>query len=370
MSQPNIANCYEEIVEDPSLLWLFPEKEWTSLQELPLLGTLQFRLREAFCPHSTPDMWRKARVEFIIHNGWKISEEATPMAILITDGVGEGNLGMMTTFCHHDQAKMEVCNVLSALHQHDFPKPSMVVVRRYTNTPYIPQGTSHFLYSDVSTLSGGASYTQFPLDQLCIHRQLPFSETEVVLPQEEGEVGLKVFPHSWEVPWQNSEEEHHFSDPVLLLVPSSTLLPHQEKGTQAEKESGFHQPSSSYKISIKPGFSWNVSWARTHKSWPKDMTIVGSHWLGNMRGSEQRWPKRQMQPFKKSFLWHAWLIWSSYCLGVSPLQFPFTIWVKHWPLSCKRMTLSQLPPLHLSWRDYQLWAPQAVQLIQLELCLL
>ena len=29
------------------------------------------------------------------------------MAILFTDVVAEGNLGMMTTFYHHDQAKME-----------------------------------------------------------------------------------------------------------------------------------------------------------------------------------------------------------------------------------------------------------------------
>ena len=36
-------------------------------------------------------------------------------------------------------------------------EPSLVVMRRYTNTPYIPQGTSHFLYLDVSTLSRGTS---------------------------------------------------------------------------------------------------------------------------------------------------------------------------------------------------------------------
>ena len=46
-------------------------------------------------------------MEFITCTGWKISREATPMAILITDGVGEGNLGMVTTLCCHNQAKME-----------------------------------------------------------------------------------------------------------------------------------------------------------------------------------------------------------------------------------------------------------------------
>ena len=110
--------------------------------------------------------------------------EATPMVILFTDGVGEGNLGIGTTFCCHNQAKME-----ASLHQCDSPEPSMVVMRRYTNTPYIPLGTSPFLYLDMSILSRSASSTQFPLDQLHLHRLLPFSEAKVVLPHEKREVG-------------------------------------------------------------------------------------------------------------------------------------------------------------------------------------
>ena len=66
-------------------------------------------------------------MEFITHNGQKISREAISMAILVTDGVGEGNLGMVTTFCCPDQAKMEASEVLSALHQCDSPEPSVVV---------------------------------------------------------------------------------------------------------------------------------------------------------------------------------------------------------------------------------------------------
>ena len=64
------------------------------------------------------------------------------MAIPITDGVGEENLGMVTIFCYHNQNKMEASDALSALCQHDSPQPTVVVIRRYTNTPYIPQGTS------------------------------------------------------------------------------------------------------------------------------------------------------------------------------------------------------------------------------------
>ena len=67
--------------------------------------------------------------------GQKISEEAIPMAILVIDGVGEGNLGMVTTFCHYDQAKVEASEAPSSLHQHDMPEPSVVVDRRHTNSP-------------------------------------------------------------------------------------------------------------------------------------------------------------------------------------------------------------------------------------------
>ena len=81
------------MVEDPSLLWLFLEKECTSLHELPLLGALPFRLisERLFTHLPSPDTWGKTRVEFITNTSWKISGKTTPMVILITDGVGEGN---------------------------------------------------------------------------------------------------------------------------------------------------------------------------------------------------------------------------------------------------------------------------------------
>ena len=78
-------------------------------------------------------------MEFITCNS-QISRDATPMAILITDGVGEGILGMVTTFCCNDQVKMEASDALSALCQCDSLKPSVVVVGRYTNTPISLEG--------------------------------------------------------------------------------------------------------------------------------------------------------------------------------------------------------------------------------------
>ena len=236
MSQPNIAKCYDETGKDPSLLQLFLEKEYTSLQELPLLGALQFLLilERLFTHIASPDMWGKAGVEFITHTGWKISGEATPMVILITDGLGEGNLGMVITFCHHDQAKMEASDAFSTLHQCDLPEPGVVVVRRYTDTTYIPQRTSHFLYLDMNTLSRGASSAQFPLDWLCQCRLLPFSEAKVVLPHEKGEVTLKVYSNSWEVLCRSSEEEHHlwpsFAVDTLVCPPSPSRTGYSDGG--------------------------------------------------------------------------------------------------------------------------------------------
>ena len=159
--------------------------------------TLHFRiiLERLFTCIASPAMLGKAGMEFITSNGQNISGEAIPMVILVTDRVGEGNLGMVTTFCCHDQSNIEASDALSALCQLDLPEPSVVVVRRYTNTPFIPWGFSCPLYLGRSTFPGDASSTQFPLDQLCLCRLLPFSDTEVVLLWEEEEMGLKVLPH-------------------------------------------------------------------------------------------------------------------------------------------------------------------------------
>ena len=242
MSWPHIVKCYNDIVEDPSLLWLFLEKEWTSLWELPLLSTLQFRLilERSFTCIASPDIQGKARVEFATHTAWSISGEAIPMVVLVTDGVGEGNLGLVKTFCCHDEAKMEPSDVLSALCWWDSSEPTMVVLKRYTNTPYIPQGTSWLLFLDVSMHQGGNFSTQFPLHQLWLCRLIPLSANEVVLPWEKEEVGYKLYPYFQQELWPSLEEVHCHSNPVSLLVPSSALLSHWEEGTKTEEDSGYH----------------------------------------------------------------------------------------------------------------------------------
>ena len=162
-----------------------------SLLEFPVIGALQFRLiSEEFFTHvASPTIWGKTGVEYVTKTILRLSSKATPMVTLITDGVGKGDLGMVTTFCSCNQVKMEGSEVLATLCQCDPPMPSVFMVKRYTNTTFIPQGTSRLLYLDVSDLPRGTSSTQFPLNHLHLWKQLPYSKTEVLLPHEEWEMG-------------------------------------------------------------------------------------------------------------------------------------------------------------------------------------
>ena len=59
-------------------------------------------------------MWGQARVNFTTCSSKKArGEEIMPMGTLITDGIGEGKLGMVTVFCHSDQVKVKPLVMLS-----------------------------------------------------------------------------------------------------------------------------------------------------------------------------------------------------------------------------------------------------------------
>ena len=105
-------------MKDLALLHLFWQEEYSSAQELPCLGALQFRLiSEGFFTYiASPDKWGKTRVEFVTLTGLKRSRETTNTVIPITNRVEERDLGMVTVFCHPDQARIEACDALSALH--------------------------------------------------------------------------------------------------------------------------------------------------------------------------------------------------------------------------------------------------------------
>ena len=59
MLWPSITHCYEEIIEDTSLLYWFPQEEYSSTQKLPCLGTFQFRIvLEGFFIYLSSPNWR------------------------------------------------------------------------------------------------------------------------------------------------------------------------------------------------------------------------------------------------------------------------------------------------------------------------
>ena len=66
----------------------------------------------------------------------------------------------------------------------------------------------------------------------------------MLLPCEEGEERLEVYPHFPEFLWGSSEEEHHISDLISLLVLLLAPPPHLEEGTQTEGESDYHPAST------------------------------------------------------------------------------------------------------------------------------
>ena len=78
---------------------------------------------------------------------------------------------------HKERARMqqvEPSEVLSTLLQWNSPKPSMVMVKIFANSPYLPQGSFGSPYLDVTILSTGTLTAQFPLVQLCVCRLLFF----------------------------------------------------------------------------------------------------------------------------------------------------------------------------------------------------
>ena len=167
------------------------------------------------------------------------------MVILITNGVGERDLGLVMVFCHPNQAKMETCDILSALHQQQHSsEPSMVAVGRYSDTPYIPWGIIHSLYLDMGTFSGGFTLAQFPLDKLHLWWLLPISRTGVFLPCKVGEEGLEIYLHLPDFLWDGLGEEHHLFNPIPLSVTPLTTPSQLEENTQTRKGSGCHPTST------------------------------------------------------------------------------------------------------------------------------
>ena len=117
-----ISGCYDELLADPTLLQSCPEDGWMSIHELPYLGALHFCVvsEGLFAWLISPELWGQTVVNLITNSGRKaMSKEVIPMPILVTNGVDEESLGMVTIFCHSDQVKVEPLATHSTLLQWD-----------------------------------------------------------------------------------------------------------------------------------------------------------------------------------------------------------------------------------------------------------
>ena len=135
------------------------------------------------------------------------------------DGVGKGKLGMITIFCRSDQVEVGLSDALSTLVQWDSSKPGVVVVKVFTNLPYLPWGSFGPFYLNITTLSVGTSTTQFPTCLVHMHRFLPYSPIQVILPQEKEGDGLKIYPFLLETLWESLEEGASFVSPFATVSP-------------------------------------------------------------------------------------------------------------------------------------------------------
>ena len=113
------------------------------------------------------------------------------------------------------------------------------MVKVFTNLPHLPWGSFSSPYLDVTTLSARTLISQFPLSLLHLHRLLPYSPMQVILPQEKEGQGLKIYPVLVETLWKSSEEEHHLSHPLPLSVPIVSSHFHRDVSTQTEEVLSF-----------------------------------------------------------------------------------------------------------------------------------
>ena len=149
-------------------------------------------IERPFTHLSSPSMWGQAGMEFIFRSSQKISGEIIPMVVLGTHRVEEGILDMVTTFCcimtrqrwSHRKHSPHYASKISGTECSDG--------ENFANSPYLPWGSSSFLYLDITNYSLGALATQFPLEWLCLQPLLPYSATQVVLQHQEEDKELKV----------------------------------------------------------------------------------------------------------------------------------------------------------------------------------
>ena len=106
MLWPSIGCCYEEIMEDLTLLHLFSMEEYSFAQELPCLVTLWFRLISEgfFACIASPDRWGKTGMEFVTLTSLKKSGRNHQYGDNHDWWGRREDRGMVTAFCYPNQA--------------------------------------------------------------------------------------------------------------------------------------------------------------------------------------------------------------------------------------------------------------------------
>ena len=364
MSQPpqlTISGCYDELLADLFfLLQSFSENESVSIHELPHLGNLHFCivLVELFPWLVSLELWGQAGVKFITRSGRKTTcEEIAPMAILVTNGIGEGSLGMATIFlplwpgksgafsCTFNLIPMGLtlsrCSGSEDLHQLSLcPMRVFWLPLPRGNHPF----SRHFNHSISPT-------------QMCLCRLLWYSSTQVILPWEKEGNRLKAIPFLKEALQEGSGEDHCLS-PLYQCQsppPPSTFI--EMWAHRLRRQSASTQPWGSWKWLPRPGLS-------LCKSWPGIGRTSGPRWLSRWTPHSWRSSPKWVKP-----------IWWGFFLGFpSPLPFkvqvPYVLWVKHSLLSHNPGQMPQQMTPHQDLRALQPQHPWAVQHNELVLCLL
>ena len=156
------------------------------------------------------------------------------------DGVGKGRLGMITTFCQSDQMKVESSDALLTLIKQNLPMPGVVVVKVFTNLPYLPWRSFGCPNLDITTLSLGAFNCPIPTCPAAVVQVAPifFHPGHPSVRERVGWAKSLPIPHG---------------DPVGELrrgasfvptfghcqSPSSPLIPNRDKSAQTEEVLGF-----------------------------------------------------------------------------------------------------------------------------------
>ena len=193
----------------------------------------------------------------------------------------------------------------------------------------------------------------------------------LVLPHEEELVGIKSLP-----PFLRGSVEELWKRNTTSLTwfysqfPCPPSFPIKNRVLRWRKNQAITKPSSDCKILIKQGLNWNAGWVKRHRSWPKNMTIVGSSWLRNMRRQWARMTQERKCHLSRSLFYGASLSWfdkatALVCFFCSSLL--LCEWKVLATALCNRVKMSNLPLQHPSQRDHWIQVPWAVQLIQLEL---